>query len=184
MESILCADWTAVAAASTPYWLAANITSPPLPLSRRWENQLPRRRVFHLSPLLIADIATKNWCRLTIGLGRSGQLWQVWQQPPGDPTALSIIHCENPISLITISIAPEHFVEAAIAPWESRFLCSPAFDLVKDSGLGKRSVREETGRTSESARSRYNPSPPPDLIIRSIPPLKICRVSHFKFIHK
>ena len=65
--------------------------------------------------LLIADVATKNWCRLTIGLGRSGQLWQVWQHPPGDPTALSIIHCENPISLITISIAPEYFVDPAIA---------------------------------------------------------------------
>ena len=67
----------------------------------------------------------------------------------------------------------------------SRVLCGSshrdfsAFDLVKEWGLGKWSVREETGRTSESARSRYNPSPPPDLIIRSIPPLKICRVSHF-----
>ena len=38
--------------------------------------------------LLIADVATKNWCRLTNGLGRLGQLWQVWQQPPRVPQTL------------------------------------------------------------------------------------------------
>ena len=42
---------------------------------------------------LIADVATKNCCRLTNGLGRLGQLWQVWQQPPRVPQTLdSLLH--------------------------------------------------------------------------------------------
>ena len=118
--------------------------------------------------LLIADVATKNWCRLTNGLGRLGQLWQVWQQPPRVPQTLdSPLH--HPI-VGTRYLSPRSPLLTTTL-WKLSHLSLLLTWLVKDRLLGSKEVISP-GRNRADIRVcslKIKSLSSPDIIIRYRP---------------